>query len=170
MTFWSLPHISFNPCSKLHRELTILGQLARRSEHVWEEGRYHADVEIAVARVEICRQVRFSLPKRSDYLAVRILVVGIFEYVKRNAIISRKQFSYVQMTCVCTLGPALRLVLHFSRSPRMRSPLGTPQLALALPFGQHAAPFEHYRVSPHTRESTARALNVRFRVHEGGEV
>ena len=52
----------------------------------------------------------------------------------------------------------------------MRSPLGTPQLALALPFGQHATPVEHYRVSPHTRESTARALNIRFRVHEGGEV
>ena len=99
-----------------------------------------------------------------------ILVEKKFEYVKIHAIISRKQFSDVQMTCVLTLDTALRLVAAFSRSPRMRSPLGTPQLALALPFGQHAAPVEHYRVSPHTRESTARALNVRFRVHEGREV
>ena len=52
----------------------------------------------------------------------------------------------------------------------MRSPLGTPQLALALTFGQRATPVEHYRVSPHTRESTAGALNIRFRVHEGWEV
>ena len=100
---------------------------------------------------------------------LRILVVGIFEYVKRHAIISRKQFSDVQMTCL-HLGTVLRNVAHFSRSPGVRSPLGTPQLALALPFGQHATPVEHYRVSPHTRESTARALNIRFRVHEGREV
>ena len=52
----------------------------------------------------------------------------------------------------------------------MRSPLGTPQLALALTVSQHAAPIEHCRVLPHTRESTARALNIRFRVHEGREV
>ena len=99
-----------------------------------------------------------------------ILVERKFEYVKIHAIISRKQFSDVQMTCVRTLDAALRFALHFSRSPRMRSLLGTPQLARALTFGQHATPVEHYRVSPHTRESTARALNIRFRVHEGREV
>ena len=99
-----------------------------------------------------------------------ILVERKFEYVKLHPEISIKQFSDVQLGCIRSLGTALLLALHFSRSPRMRSPLGTPQLALALTFGQHAAPVEHYRVSPHTRESTARALNIRFRVPEGGEV
>ena len=101
-----------------------------------------------------------------------ILVERKFEYVKLHPMISIKQLSDVQLPCLPFLGAVLLLALHFFRTPRLCSPLGTPQLALALPedLGQRSAPVEHYRVSPHTRESTAKSLNIRFRVHEGGGV
>ena len=37
---------SFSSYSKLHREWTTSSQLSKPSEHVRQEGRYHADVEI----------------------------------------------------------------------------------------------------------------------------
>ena len=43
---FSLPYIPFSSYSKLHRELTTSSQLSKPSEHVWQGGRYHADVEI----------------------------------------------------------------------------------------------------------------------------
>ena len=101
-----------------------------------------------------------------------ILVERKIEYVKLHPEMSIKQFPDVRVTCIHFLDTALRLSLHFSRNPGLRSPFGTPQLALALPeyLGQRSAPVEHYRVSPHTRESTAKSLNIRFRVHERGGV